>query len=274
MCTVECLHKAWKRGLQENRPIGTWTTTSLPPNRGTGALRNGLGYWILGRPNRTRCVHLGTSQRGRAHLHRPGHERQANPPHWRGTPRVRCSLFGQASGSIDFFSIPAIGSTRCATSSKATSSAISPSSAWQFLMPSMRTSCRHHRLWRSRHSPARTRRPRHVVPGRPTGPEAVPRHHRPRRKLRHLDRRGVFEAPVDHPFELTGRLEPLGRHSARNGDYAHVEFAPNGHILLHRKTGEATAPDELWLRRDGLWEPFEASESVQVLAIASGSISE
>ena len=57
------------------------------------------------------------------------------------------------------------------------------------------------------------------------------------------------------------------------GDYAHVEFAPNGHILLHRKTGETTAPDELWLRRDGLWEPFEASESVQVLAISSGSIS-
>lgn len=85
---------------------------------------------------------------------------------------------------------------------------------------------------------------------------------------------GVFEAPVDHPFlsspDAWSRWEDI---PLETGDYAHVEFTPTGHILLHRKTGEASAPDELWLRRDGLWEPFEASESVQVLAIASGSIS-
>ncbi len=86
---------------------------------------------------------------------------------------------------------------------------------------------------------------------------------------------GVFEAPVDHPFlsspDAWIRWEDI---PLETGDYAHVEFAPNGHILLHRKTGESAEPDELWLRRDGLWEPFEASESVQVLAIASGSISD
>jgi hypothetical protein len=84
---------------------------------------------------------------------------------------------------------------------------------------------------------------------------------------------GVFEAPVDHGFlsspEAWTRWDDIPLETAT---YVHVEFTPMGDVLLHRKTGVATTPDELWLLSEGLWQPFEASESAQVLAIASGSI--
>ncbi len=84
---------------------------------------------------------------------------------------------------------------------------------------------------------------------------------------------GVFEAPVDHPFlsspEAWTRWDDI---PLETGDYVHAEFTPLGHILLHLKTGNPNAPDELWIRAEGLWQPFAPSESVQVLAIASGRL--
>ncbi len=86
---------------------------------------------------------------------------------------------------------------------------------------------------------------------------------------------GIFEAPTSDSFlsspDAWNRWEDI---PVSTGEYAHVEFTPMGHILVHLKTGEAAAPDELWLRRDGLWQPFTPSESTQVLTIASSSVSD
>ena len=85
---------------------------------------------------------------------------------------------------------------------------------------------------------------------------------------------GIFEADVQHPFlsspEAWSRWDDIPLES---GQYAHVIFAPHGAILLHLKTGNPNAPDDLWLQTEGVWEPFQASESVQVLDIESDAIS-
>lgn len=79
---------------------------------------------------------------------------------------------------------------------------------------------------------------------------------------------GIFEAPVAHPFlsspDAWTRWEDV---PLETGDYDHVVFAPNEHILIHRKTGNASAPDELWLKSGGVWQPFEASDSQQIMDI-------
>lgn len=84
---------------------------------------------------------------------------------------------------------------------------------------------------------------------------------------------GIFQAPIGHPFlsspDAWTRWEDV---PLETGDYAHVIFAPNEQILLHRKTGIAQAPDELWLKMEGLWQPFEVSESVQVLDLEASAI--
>jgi len=85
---------------------------------------------------------------------------------------------------------------------------------------------------------------------------------------------GIFEAPIDHPFlsssDAWSRWEDLPLEVA---EYAHVIFAPNDEILVHLKTGNASAPDELWLRQGGMWQPVAASESVQVLDVEADALS-
>ena len=84
---------------------------------------------------------------------------------------------------------------------------------------------------------------------------------------------GVFEADVQHPFlsspDAWSRWEDIPLES---GYYAHLVFAPANAILLHMKTGDSNAPDDLWLKMEGIWQPFQASESTQILDIEADAI--
>lgn len=84
---------------------------------------------------------------------------------------------------------------------------------------------------------------------------------------------GVFEAPTDHPFlsspEAWTRWSDIPLETA---SYAHVAFAPDGDVVLHMKTGEASNPDELWLLNDGLWSAFPGWESGVVLDLETTEI--
>lgn len=86
---------------------------------------------------------------------------------------------------------------------------------------------------------------------------------------------GIFEAPVDHPFlsspEAWTRWSDIPLETAA---YDNVIFAPEGDVIVHLKTGDASMPDELWLLDDGLWSTFPGWESSVVLDLASTQINE
>ena len=84
---------------------------------------------------------------------------------------------------------------------------------------------------------------------------------------------GVFEAPTNHPFlsspEAWNRWSDIPLETA---SYADVAFAPDGDVVVHMKTGDASHPDELWLLNDGLWSAFPGWESGVVLDLETTEI--
>ena len=84
---------------------------------------------------------------------------------------------------------------------------------------------------------------------------------------------GIFEADQNHPFlsapDAWTRWSDI---PLETGDYRHVIFHPDGSVILHLHTDNASQPDELWWKNpEGLWAPLPAWESNQVYDIAAGA---
>jgi hypothetical protein len=83
---------------------------------------------------------------------------------------------------------------------------------------------------------------------------------------------GIFEADRNHPFlsapDAWTRWDDI---PLETGDYRHVIFHPEGPIIVHMRVDNASQPDELWWRSQGLWAPFPQWESNQVYDIAAGA---
>ena len=236
MCTGGVSAQGTETGdIQENRPVGTWTDY-LPYHQTEELVHCGTdldtGIWavrtehaVFTLDERTDVVERISTVRGMS---------GSQPTALAWDPAGELLIVGQASGSIDFFSNT--GNWLYTRTSSATSSATSPSSAWNFSVRSIGPSYCHHGLRCRRHSPARTRRrDTWYLEGQKRCGDATASSSTT--ITTSLDGCGRFEAPVDHPFLSSPTLGADGRIPARNRRLCPWELHQRPHPV-HRKTGE------------------------------------